>query len=175
MTKNVLFFTLCLLLFGLWGESPLRAQVEQVEIRVDGLACPFCAYGLEKKLKKVEGVSSVTIRVDDGIAILANKANSSIAVGEIQSAVADAGFTPREMSVAVVGTIERVDDTVMLEASNSEAGFLLTKNEMLRKLQTELTDAQKNVRIHGSVQKETPAGHRAHPFTLTITKFERAK
>ena len=25
---------------------PARAQVEQVTLRIDGLACPFCAYGL---------------------------------------------------------------------------------------------------------------------------------
>ena len=32
------------------------AAVEQVSVRVDGLACPFCAYNIEKRVKTLEGV-----------------------------------------------------------------------------------------------------------------------
>jgi len=35
-----------------------------VKIRVDGPACPFCAYGLEKKLKRVEGVKDLEIDLE---------------------------------------------------------------------------------------------------------------
>ena len=30
---------------------------------VDGLACPFCAYGIEKRLNKVDGVTGVEVDV----------------------------------------------------------------------------------------------------------------
>ena len=47
---------------------PINAQVEEATVKVDGLSCPFCAYGLEKKLKKVEGVEKLEIKVDQGVA-----------------------------------------------------------------------------------------------------------
>ena len=33
-------------------------------LRVDGLACPFCAYGVEKKLSSVKGVEKLTLDID---------------------------------------------------------------------------------------------------------------
>lgn len=35
-------------------------------LHVDGLSCPFCAYGLEKKLGEVEGVQSLETNIKDG-------------------------------------------------------------------------------------------------------------
>ena len=42
----------------------------QVTVQVDGLSCPFCAYGLEKRLKKVENVADLSIQVDQERAVL---------------------------------------------------------------------------------------------------------
>ena len=42
----------------------------EVSVQVDGLSCPFCAYGLEKKLRKVANVASLEIQVSDGRAVL---------------------------------------------------------------------------------------------------------
>ena len=36
----------------LMATAVTQAQVESLTVTVDGLACPFCAYGIEKKLKK---------------------------------------------------------------------------------------------------------------------------
>jgi len=33
---------------------------------VDGLACPFCAYGIEKQLSKIEGVEKIDIDIGAG-------------------------------------------------------------------------------------------------------------
>ena len=42
----------------------------EVSVQVDGLSCPFCAYGLEKKLRKVDNVASLEIYVSEGRAVL---------------------------------------------------------------------------------------------------------
>ena len=47
-----------------------QAQISQVTVKVDGLACAFCAYGLQKGLKRVEGVRDVKVHVDAGKAEL---------------------------------------------------------------------------------------------------------
>ncbi|HHH13154.1 MAG TPA: copper chaperone, partial [Thiolapillus brandeum] len=43
------------LLFLLLAQGAWAAG-KHYEMRVDGLACPFCAYGIEKKFKAMKGV-----------------------------------------------------------------------------------------------------------------------
>ncbi len=34
-----------------------------ISIRIDGLTCPFCVYGLEKKLKRLEDAENIHIDI----------------------------------------------------------------------------------------------------------------
>ncbi len=68
------------------------AQTKHV-IGVDGMSCPFCAYGLEKKLKKVKDVESVTIDLNEGEIMVIAKAGATIKEESLRRAVHDAGFT----------------------------------------------------------------------------------
>ncbi len=70
---------------------------EKIIIRVDGLSCPFCALGLEKNLKKIDGVTYVTIKLEKGIATLELKEGANPSDEEITKQVKNAGFTPREI------------------------------------------------------------------------------
>ncbi|MFQ5779239.1 MAG: heavy-metal-associated domain-containing protein [Nitrospiria bacterium] len=69
----------------------------QITIRVDGLTCPFCAYGLEKKLKRLEGVEKVRIDIDRGIAEVTVAEGKFIQEEELKKAVLNAGFTPKDI------------------------------------------------------------------------------
>ena len=60
-----------------------QAQISQVTVKVDGLACAFCAYGLQKGLKRVEGVRDVKVHVDAGKAELQFKKGVSAGLEEI--------------------------------------------------------------------------------------------
>lgn len=71
----------------------------QVSVRVDGLSCPFCAFGLEKKLKSIDGVTGLEINVNEGVALLTFDDISSIDKNVIRASVKEAGFTPRDMVV----------------------------------------------------------------------------
>ncbi|MFV2008131.1 MAG: heavy-metal-associated domain-containing protein, partial [Longimicrobiales bacterium] len=42
----------------------------QIEITILGMSCPFCAYGVEKKLKKLDGVADLEIVLETGLATL---------------------------------------------------------------------------------------------------------
>jgi len=70
----------------------------QITIRVDGLTCPFCAYGLEKKLKRLEGAESVRIDIERGIAVISVAKGKSILEENLRKAVQNAGFTPRKIT-----------------------------------------------------------------------------
>lgn len=68
-----------------------------IVVEVDGLACPFCAYGLEKKLKKLEGVEAIHIDVDKGITDIKLKEGQTLSEEKIKDAVEKAGFTIRDI------------------------------------------------------------------------------
>ncbi len=74
-------------------------------VGVHGLSCPFCTYGLEKKLKKVAGVQKVETNLAAGSATLILAEGSNFSLDAIRAAVRKAGFTPDEIRMVVVGTL----------------------------------------------------------------------
>ncbi len=79
-----------------FAQSP-SSSGDTVTVRVDGLSCPFCALGLEKNLKKIDGVTDVSIKLEEGTATLEVKEGANPSDEEITKRVKDAGFTPREI------------------------------------------------------------------------------
>ncbi len=55
------------------AQAPQELGMLEVTVQVDGLSCPFCAYGLEKKLRKVENVARIEIRVNEGRAVVTHE------------------------------------------------------------------------------------------------------
>lgn len=43
------------------------------QVYVDGLTCPFCAYGLEKKLGKLGAIQTMEVQLENGRVLLAFK------------------------------------------------------------------------------------------------------
>ena len=166
-----IFSTAILILLSSLIGSAAWSEIERVEMRIDGLACPFCAYGLEKKLKDVPGVSEIEIRVDDAIVIMKSKKGESVAVDRLKPAVKDAGFTAREIRATAVGSLAIVNDRAVLQVSGSETGLILEENEVLKDLQAKL-QGTKRVRLTGRLVEQTPEGHHAHPFTMKVETFE---
>ncbi len=170
--QNIIIFLAGILLLTVGILSPIQAQVEKVDIRVDGLSCPFCAYGLEKKLKSIEGVGGVKIYIDKGVATLQNKKERSIAVENLDSVVKDAGFTARQITATVVGKIAQSDGTLVFSVTGSDVMFIINNNAEFQKLSSALKGSEKPVRVTGRLAHDTQEGHQAHPYTVTIEKFE---
>lgn len=101
---------LSLLLTGLLAlpvqaqETPAQArdeiQTPDATVYVDGLACPFCAYGLEKKLKNLDAIQTMEVQLEKGRVLLTFKENRMLTKDEIQQAVKKAGFTARKIEFA---------------------------------------------------------------------------
>ncbi len=89
---------ICIMIISITGMSA-SAQEAQVRVQVDGLTCPFCAYGLEKKLKAIDGVEKLEINIEEGVAVLTFRHSDKIDEEQIGKAVKDAGFTPGEITV----------------------------------------------------------------------------
>jgi len=81
------------MLVALFLATTALAGQPRYNLSVDGLACPFCAYGIEKELQAVEGVASVETQVEAGTVIVTMKAGERLDRVTAKEAVEDAGFT----------------------------------------------------------------------------------
>ena len=61
------------------------------------MSCPFCAYGLEKRLRKIEGLDSLRIDLEGAMAILYLADGARVTDEVLRRAVRDAGFTAGEI------------------------------------------------------------------------------
>jgi mercuric ion binding protein len=77
--------------------SAAFAGGNQYALAVDGLACPFCAYGIEKKLSAIDGVESVETDVKSGQVVVTLAEGKILSEEVARQAVKDAGFTLRSL------------------------------------------------------------------------------
>ncbi|MCG8093442.1 MAG: heavy-metal-associated domain-containing protein [Candidatus Thiodiazotropha endolucinida] len=88
------YLTIPLLL--LWSIAALAAGTQYV-MRVDGLACPYCAYGVEKKLKQIKGVEKIDVDLDKGLVTVNVGEGVELTEPQMVQLFKDAGFTYRSM------------------------------------------------------------------------------
>ena len=69
----------------------------------DGLACPFCAYGIEKQLSAIEGVASVETDIESGTVTVTMRGGATLEENAARDAVEAAGFTLQGFEVQVTG------------------------------------------------------------------------
>ncbi len=92
-TARTMAFAFSLLLPVTVLAAPARYQ-----LRVDGLACPFCAYGIEKELTRTDGVQTLDIDINAGTVTVTMEEGASLTEGQADQIVQDAGFTLRDFS-----------------------------------------------------------------------------
>lgn len=91
---------LTLLLSALTVSIAVLAADNQYVLGVDGLACPFCAYGIEKRLNKVDGVTGVQVDVGESVVHVILQEGKTLTEDQARKAVDEAGFTLRSYSEA---------------------------------------------------------------------------
>lgn len=82
----------------LFGAAPFAAE-QTYQLRVDGLACPYCAYGIEKAFMERDGVEHVGIDFQQGQVIVHTERNVEFSEKQLRTIVNDAGFTLRGIKV----------------------------------------------------------------------------
>jgi len=85
-----------MVLLGLSATAP--AAGTEYQMRVDGLACPYCAYGVEKKLKQIDGVEGIDIDLDKGVVTVQVREGVALTDTQMAKLFKDAGFTYRGMT-----------------------------------------------------------------------------
>jgi len=85
---------------------PANAGFRSAQLSVNGLSCPFCAFGIEKKLLDVPGVLDVEVFLDEGRVALTFEGDSEATVNDLEQAVRKAGFELSGLSLETDGEIQ---------------------------------------------------------------------
>jgi len=120
-----------ILVIALFTTMAAQAQKEmdQFEVQVDGLGCPFCAYGLEKKFKEFKGIKKVAIDIETGDFSFSYPAEKALSMDAVVKQVEKAGYTP------ITSKITRATGDIELSESNttvlSKEGVLKTQKMLV--------------------------------------------
>lgn len=149
-----------------------QAQIKKATIKVDGLACPLCAYSLRGHLSNVRGVGDINIVVKEGIATLTSKGERSLEIVELENIIQKAGFSAEGITIVAVGKIGDLGGSDIFRINGSEVIFILEENDQYSTLKRELNDERKSILITGSIIHKVPEGHGDHPLTLVIKSYK---
>ena len=107
--KNTIISTLVTIILFLLSAAPVDAQkkgdMDEFTVQVDGLGCPFCAYGLEKKIKKLKGIKKVKIDMEEAVMTFKYPYEKALTLAAVEKQVDEAGYT------AVGTSVIRADGT----------------------------------------------------------------
>jgi copper chaperone CopZ len=63
-----------------------------IEVTILGLACPFCAYGLQQKMQDLDGIDELEVDLEKGLATLTMSVGGDLSNEILLQTVKDAGF-----------------------------------------------------------------------------------
>lgn len=123
-----------IMIIAVLGTFSSNAQIQKVDQEVFGMDCAPCAYGLERGLKKMEGLQNVRVSLNDGKAYLKLSENNSLSLREIQEEVKKNGFSAKKAEVVIEGKLINENGGFELETGtetysvvNSSSGDLNSK------------------------------------------------
>lgn len=95
---RLLWVALALALMAMVAQQPAwaanRAQGAVIIAQVNGMSCPFCAYGVRKELLTIPGVKDVRVNLGKSQAIVTVKPGARVTDQQISQAIREAGFSP---------------------------------------------------------------------------------
>jgi len=127
--RTLVFRVFAVLAFGFGGAvfpNAAQAQLQTVDQTVFGMDCAPCAHAMEQSLGSMEGVETVSVSLNDGVATLDLTETNTIAYGKILEAVSNGGFSARGATLTVQGTVRQTGDHWVLETPAGEQFVLKT-------------------------------------------------
>lgn len=130
MALKKLTLVLGLAITALAFHHPALAQIGSVSMQVDGMTCPFCVYGIEKKLKALAEVEDVGTNLKTGVVDITLTESAPIDIERLDGAVRESGFTPGKVKIEAAGKLREYkaggEKHPALEVTGSGQVFLLT-------------------------------------------------
>ncbi len=88
--KHILCFAILMLSFSGAALADIHYHIE-----VDGIPCPFCLYGIEKKLRELDGVTEIQSDLKEGQFFIKVADGVTLSEDSVREAIKSAGFTLR--------------------------------------------------------------------------------
>ncbi len=93
--KNIIIILASIFFLGMTISTNAQSKnMDGFTIQVDGLGCPFCAYGLEKKFKELKGIKKISIEMETGNMKFQYPADKQLSIEQVKTQVEKAGYTP---------------------------------------------------------------------------------
>ena len=125
MKKYIITIIVSLLSFGM---ASAQKSIDHFQIQVDGLGCPFCAYGLEKKFKEFKGIKQVSIKIDTGDFKFTYPSDKELTMDAIITQVKKAGYTPKSAKIVRANGKEELFNVNVFPLGNEEGTIVTTKS-----------------------------------------------
>lgn len=118
-------------------------------------------------MKKVQGVESVKVSLNEGRAMIVLKPGNSVRLEQIRKAVEEQGFTPKDAKVKAVGDLTGTSGKLQFTVTGSREVFPVTESQAPQRHQ-----AATNVLVTGLIAAP-PNGK--EPGTIEITEVKAEK
>ena len=157
-----------------------QAQIQQVKVEVEGLSCPFCVKGVEKHLKKVDGVKDLSTSLKKGEVTLHYEPGTPFDVNSIERAVVRGGFTPGAVELTAKGNVSRQNEDFLFAVTGTELSFLLHSSGLVNEhkageMVSEETKAEFEQAIAAKQSLEITGQIHAHKDTRPGLSVEHVK
>ncbi|ASV32677.1 heavy-metal-associated domain-containing protein [Maribacter cobaltidurans] len=156
-----------IMMIGLFGIGTASGQITKVDQEVYGMDCAPCAYGLERGLKKMDGLQEVRVSLNDGKAYMVGlAAENGLKLRSIQEEVKKNGFSAKKAEVTLIGNAEKEDGQWYIETANERFSVSQdTPTALLQKLTVGTAS------ISGTVHDEED-DNLSGQWSIVLTKIE---
>lgn len=112
---------------GLFVAPAWADGVRDIDQTIFGMDCAPCAAGVEQGLRKLPGVTSVRVSLNEGKAVVALSPDSGTTLAQIREVIRHNGFTPKDARATLVGRVVRQGDRLWIQVGKER--FVLETHE----------------------------------------------
>ncbi|MBL4852029.1 MAG: heavy-metal-associated domain-containing protein [Gammaproteobacteria bacterium] len=80
--------------------SPVAIAEQVYHIGIHGLTCPFCVYGAEKQLHKLDGVNEIESHLEQGLIVVKMHDGKTLEKPQVEKAIKKSGFSLNSFGLA---------------------------------------------------------------------------
>ncbi|MES1944486.1 heavy metal transport/detoxification domain-containing protein [Salinisphaera sp. PC39] len=102
------------------ASTPAAASLRQVQHEIRGMDCAPCAYGMQKSLRKLDGVEDVQVSLNDAMGTLTLAPGNEVTFEQIRDVIRKGGFKPMAATARVAGALKRDGDQVILTTESGQ-------------------------------------------------------
>jgi copper chaperone CopZ len=112
-------------IFILVMASSASAQLIEMRQTIFGMDWAVCARAVSVAVSDIDGVESVDVSLNGGLAVIVFSQNNQAPVAEIRRAIKDNGFSPKSAEVRMAGIVERDQNRLYLRMVDGNGRFRL--------------------------------------------------